>query len=102
MLKNVLDGEGMTFEGFRDAGILCGVESLRGKVSVSSHIAFSWIHYYKTIEGVICSAIVDSSLDIFREEGVLERVRTHYNTCAWDSRIRPDHLERCTAFMNAL
>ena len=102
LLQNVLDGEGMTFDAFRDAAILCGVELLRGKVSVSSHVAFRWIQYYKSIEGVLSSAIVDSSLDTFREEGVLEKVRGHYNTCAWESRIRPDHLERCTAFMNAL
>jgi len=102
LLSNVLKGEDLTLDGLRDAGILCGVESLRGRVSIASHMAFSWIRYYKSIEGVLKSAISDPQLDILRDEAILTRVRQHFMTGPWDARIRPDHLERCRASMDAL
>ena len=101
-LDEVLSGEGLTLDGLRDAGILCGVEMFRGKVSISSHIAFSWVRYYKSIEGVLNSKIDDVQLSVLRDSELLEKVRSHFKTGPWDSRIRPDHLERCRAFMDAL
>jgi 5'-3' exonuclease len=102
LLKNVLAGEQLTLEGLRDVGILCGVESLRGLVSIASHMAFSWVRYYTSIEGILGSAINDPQLDILRNEPFLEKIRTHFKTGAWDARIRPDHLERFRLFIEAL
>jgi 5'-3' exonuclease len=102
LLREVLKGEELTLDGLRDAGILCGVEALRGRVNIASHMAFSWIRYYKSIEGVLNSAIVDSQLGILKDESLLERVRSHFKSGPWSARIRPDHLERCRAFMDAL
>lgn len=102
LLSEILSGEGLTLEGLRDAGILCGVEMFRGKVSISSHIAFSWVRYYKSIEGVLNSKIDDVQLTVLRDCELLEKVRSHFKTEPWDSRIRPDHLERCRVFMDAL
>jgi flap endonuclease-1 len=102
ILSDVLSGEGLTLDGLRDAGILCGVESLRGKLSIASNIAFSWVRYYKNIENILNSKITDTQLNVLKEEGILERARSHFDTCAWSSRIREDHLDRCRAFMEAL
>lgn len=102
LLKDVLKGEGITLEGLRDAGILCGVELLRGKLSISSHMAFSWIRYYKNIEGVLNSAIVDPQIEILKDTALLEKVRLHFKAEQWDARIRPDHLDRFRAFIEAL
>jgi len=102
LLSEILSGEGLSLNGLRDAGILCGVEMFRGRVSISSHIAFSWIRYYKSIEGVLNSTIDDVQLSVLRDPALLEKARDHFKTEPWDSRIRPDHLERCRAFMDAL
>jgi 5'-3' exonuclease len=102
LLKDVLKGEELELDGLRDTGILCGVEMLRGKLSIASTMAFSWIRYYKSIEGVLGSAINDSQLDALRDEELLQKIRMHFKTGPWDARIRPDHLERFKAFMDSL
>jgi 5'-3' exonuclease len=103
LLSRVLEGEGMSMDMFRDAGILCGVEGLRGKVSLQAGLAFSWIRYYKTIEGVLVSAIKEPQLEHLKDTALLEKVRAHFTLGnAWKEQIRPDHLERCAAFMEAL
>jgi 5'-3' exonuclease len=98
--EEVLKGEGLTQAAFLDAGILCGVEPLRGKLSINSFTAFNWIRYYKNIESLLCSNVKDSRLDILREE--LPRVRAHFEPRLWDTRIRPDHLESCKSFLTSL
>jgi 5'-3' exonuclease len=103
LLKDVLEGEGIPLEGLRDAGIMCGIEMLRGKLSISSHIAFSWIRYYKTIESILSSTVNDPHLEILKDIDMLQRARAHFiPNSPWDAQIRPDHLERCRAFMEAL
>ena len=103
LLKDVLAGEGITLEGLRDAGIMCGIEMLRGKLSISSHIAFSWIRYYKNIENILSSTVNDPHLLILNDTELLEKARAHFTPkTPWDIQIRPDHLERCKEFMDAL
>ena len=103
LLSTVLQGENMTLEMFRDAGILCGVEQLRGKVSIQSTLAFSWIRYYKSIEEVVQSAIKDPQFEHLKNPGVIQKIRTHFTPgVAWKEQIREDHLERCAAFMEEL
>jgi 5'-3' exonuclease len=102
LLAEVLEGEAMTAASLRDAGILCGVEPLRGQVNVISQTAFSWIRYYTTIEGVLKSNIVEPQLDVLRDEAKLAAVRAHFDPKPWESRIRPDHLETCRGFLEAL
>jgi 5'-3' exonuclease len=103
LLKDVLAGEGITLEGLRDAGIMCGIEMFRGKLSISSHIAFSWIRYYKNIESILSSTVNDPHLLILNDAELLEKARAHFRPKSpWDAQIRPDHLERCRVFMDAL
>jgi len=103
LLTRVLEGENMTLEMFRDAGILCGVEGLRGKVSIQTATAFSWIRYYKSIEGLLLSAIKEPQFEHLKDTALIEKVRAHFTPgTAWKEQIRPDHLERCEAFMEAL
>ncbi len=102
-LKEVLEGERMTEAAFRDACILCGVEPLRGRVSVNTNIAFSWLRYYKSIEGILASSLKEPQLDCLREEGRLDTVRQHFAARSdWTERIRPDHLERFRSFLDIL
>jgi len=103
LLSDVLAGEGMTMDMLRDTGILCGVELLRGKVNISSHMAFSWIRYYKSIEGVIESKIEEPQFAILKDAELVKKVRDHFIPKGpWDAQIRPDHLERCRAFIEEL
>ena len=99
ILSEVLEGEGMDQEAFLDAGILCGVEPLRGKVSVNSSTAFSWMRYYKRIEVLLNSTVRDSRLDGLDD---VESVRAHFGAHPWSERIRPDHLEICKSFLETL
>lgn len=103
LLSTVLQGEAMTLDMLRDAGILCGVEGLRGKVSIQSAIAFSWIRYYKSIEGLLQSAIKEPQFEYLKDEAVVKKIRESFTAGTdWKAQIRPDHLERCVAFMEAL
>lgn len=103
VLSEVLEGEGLTAEGLRDAGILCGVEPLRGKVSVNPHTAFSWLRYYKTMEALLQSSIQDDALLPLQDAATLARVREHFQPQApWQARIREDHLARFQTFLDTL
>lgn len=103
LLSRVLEGETMTLEMLRDAGILCGVEGLRGKVSIQSVLAFSWIRYYKSIEGLLQSTIKEPQFEHLKDECVIKNLRDSFAPGTdWKSQIRPDHLEKCAAFMEAL
>lgn len=103
VLSKVLQGEGMTLDMFRDAGILCGVEGLRGKVSIQSTIAFSWIRYYKSIEGLLNGAIKEPQFIHLKDAELIEKLRAHFTSgTAWKEKIRPDHLERFAAVIEAL
>ena len=99
----VLKGEGISQTGLLDAGILCGVEPLRGRVSINPATAFGWLRYYGSIEAILkSSAIKDAQLDILREEATLASVRAHFEKHPWKSRIREDHLSLCESFLEAL
>jgi 5'-3' exonuclease len=102
VLKDVLEGEGLTREGLRDAGILCGVEPLRGRVSINPHTAFGWMRYYKSLEGLLASTVREPQLAVLREEGLADSVRRHFAAQEpWQARIRPDHLERVREALDA-
>ena len=103
ILWNVLDGESMSPAALCDAGILCGVEPLRGEVSFPVNKAFSWLRYYKSIEAVLASTIQEKQLDVLRDPERLEAVRAHFRAqTPWEGRIRPDHYERTRAFLDPL
>ena len=102
-MDELLKGEGITEEGLRDIGILCGVELLRGKVSVNTNMAFSWIRHYKSIEAILESRIEEPQLDILKDKELLEKVRQHFAPAVpWDIHIRPDHREYCKEFLDNL
>jgi 5'-3' exonuclease len=103
ILWNVLDGEGLSPAALCDAGILCGVEPLRGEVSFPANKAFSWLRYYKSIEAVLASTIQDKQLESLRDAERLAAVRNHFKPqTPWEDRIRPDHYERTRAFLDPL
>ena len=102
LMKEVLEGEGMTQESFLDAGILCGVEPLRGRVNINSSTAFGWIRYYKSIEGILQSTVKDGQVEVLRNQAELQSARIHFQVSPWESHIRPDHLESCRTFLEAL
>ena len=103
ILWNVLDGESLSPAALCDAGILCGVEPLRGEVSFPVNTAFSWLRHYQSLEAVLASTIKDKQLDVLRDAGRLEAVRNHFKPqTPWEGRIRPDHYERTRAFLDPL
>jgi 5'-3' exonuclease len=102
LLSEVLKGEGMEIGTFVDAGILCGVEPLRGRLSILSSTAFNWLRYYKSIEKLLTSTVKDAQLEILKEEELLRNTRSHFAPHPWESRIRPDHLEKHKSFLETL
>jgi 5'-3' exonuclease len=99
----VLEGEGLAPAGLCDAGILCGVEPLRGQVSFGAHKAFEWMRYYQSIEALLASSVRDRQLDVLRAEDRLAAVRAHFKGAEdWRTRIRQDHFERFRDFLEAL
>jgi len=102
LLSEVLKGEGMEIGTFVDAGILCGVEPLRGRLSILSSTAFNWLRYYKSIEKLLTSTVKDGQLEILKDEELLQNTRAHFAPHAWESRIRPDHLEKHKSFLETL
>lgn len=103
VLSKVLEGETIGLDMFRDAGILCGVEALRGKVSIQSSLAFSWIRYYKSIEGLLLSTIKEPQFEHLKDAVLLQKIRDSFKPSArWLETIRPDHYERFAAFIDAL
>jgi 5'-3' exonuclease len=103
LLEDVLKGEGISDPALRDVGILCGVEPLRGKVSLNPHTAFNWIRYYGSIEGLLRSTIREKQLECLRNPELLSAVRAHFQPQSpWHARIRPDHLERARKELEAL
>jgi len=102
VIDEVLQGEEITAEGLMDAGILCGIEPLRGRVSVNPTTAFSWLRYYQSIEALLKGTVKEGQLDVLRDPAVLQGAREHFKAQPWSSRIRPDHLETCKSFLEAL
>jgi 5'-3' exonuclease len=102
LLEEVLQGEGVSQASLLDAGILCGVEPLRGRVNINSVTAFGWMRYYKNIETLLKGTVRDNQLEILRDKNLLESTRNHFKAQPWESRIRPDHLETCKSFLEAL
>jgi 5'-3' exonuclease len=102
LLSKVLAGEKLTAAMLLDAGILCGVEPLYKRLSIQTHVAFSWIKYYKTIEAILQDN-EDAQFSVLREKGLLEKVRKHFlPKSPWMQQIRPDHLHRTRVFLDAL
>ena len=79
-LDEVMKGESLTAGGILDAGILCGVEPLRG-LSVSPKTAFSWIRHYGSMESLL-KRRDDKNLDPLRDPVELARVRMHFAAAA--------------------
>lgn len=106
VLTEFLEGAGLTQEMLLDAGILCGVEPLRGQASMPVGRAVSLLSFYKSLEAAMASPnIKEPLLEYLREAGEaeLERVRAHFRPqVPWDARIRPDHLEVARSFLEAL
>jgi len=100
ILSEVLEGEGMTQASFTDAGILCGVEPLRGRLSVNSNAAFTWMRHYKSIEELATSNVNEPQLAGIMAD--LPSARAHFESKPWETRIRPDHLEKCKSFLDAI
>jgi hypothetical protein len=67
-------------------------------------MAFSWIRYYKSVEELLESKVEEPQLAVLRDAELLKKARARFSTDAvnWSARIRPDHLERCRAFVEAL
>ena len=101
LVDQVLLEEELDRNSILDAGILCGVEPLRG-LTVNSLTAFSWMRYYKSIENLLNSTVKYDNLDMLRDPKILEMCRNHFKPHAWESRIRPDHLELCKSFLDTL
>ena len=99
-MKQIFETEGITAESFRDAGILCGVEPLRGRLSIHANRAFIWIRHYKSIEKLLASNIREPQLECLREKELLRYVRNHFAPkVEWTSRVREDHIETLVQFM---
>jgi len=78
LLADIMHGEGLTADGIRDAGILCGVEPLRGKISVPPKVSFGWLRHYGSMEALLARRVDLVALDPLRVEGELEKVRGHF------------------------
>jgi hypothetical protein len=79
------------------------VEALRGKVSIQSSLAFSWIRYYKSIEGLLSSTIKEPQFEHLKDAVLLQKIRDSFKPSArWLETIRPDHYKRFEAFIEAL
>jgi len=89
LLEDVMQGESLSAAGILDAGILCGVEPLRG-LSVSPKTAFSWIRHYGSMEGLLMRRD-DKNLDPLRDPVELARVRMHF-AAAETPRVREEWL----------
>ncbi len=106
VLAEFLEKASLTQDQLLDAGILCGVEPLRGQAHVEIGRAFGLLGYYHSIEAAMASPHVkEPLLDYLRAAGPaeLERVRAHFRPkTPWEARIRPDHLEMARSFLEAL
>ena len=60
------------------------------------------MRYYKSIENLLNSTVKYDNLDMLRDPKILEMCRNHFKPHAWESRIRPDHLELCKSFLDSL
>ena len=102
VIDDVIDGEGIDRAALLDAGILCGVEPLRGHLNTTPSTAFAWMRYYKSIENLLNSSVQYKQLDSVRDPLVLESVRNHFKPHPWDSRIRSTNLEMYKSFLDTL
>lgn len=105
-LADILDGEGLTWEAFRDAGLLCGTEERAGARGVPCHVAFGWMRHYGSLEALLQSNVRDMTFrSMFPTLAAIERARTFHAPLGGDqpyARMRPDHFERVRAFLEAL
>lgn len=105
VLEEVLEGEEMSLGGLKDAGILCGVEPMRGHAAVQPQTAFSWLRYYRSIEGLFESSVEEPVLTALAADGgaLLQQARQHFTAQEpWHARIRPDHYEIVKSFLESL
>lgn len=98
-LADVLEGEGLTEAQLLDAGILCGVEPLRGCQTFLPKTAFSWIRYYGSLEIVIQK----KALTFLSADGRIEEVRRHFRAReSWPEGIRDDTRAENWDFLSTL
>lgn len=103
VLAEVLEGEGLTSIGFVDACLLCGTEEREGMRGVAPHTAFAWLRHYGTLEGVLRSAIEDTTFRrMFPSVDAIQVARQRTASRPWVERIRADHLDRVRDFLEAL
>jgi 5'-3' exonuclease len=93
--QDVIEGEGLGGPaGLMDAGILAGVEPLRGQLSVPIHVAFGWIRYYGSIEQTLTRPTIRAEtpdLVILEDPTKLAEVRQHFQPReSWLLRLRED------------
>jgi 5'-3' exonuclease len=96
LLEDVMKGESLSLAGILDAGILCGVEPLRG-LSISPKTAFGWVRHYGSIEGILHRRD-DANLDPLRDSAEISRVRLHF-AAAITPRVREEWLGALEHFM---
>lgn len=98
-LAEVLREESLTAEQFRDAGILCGVEPLRGHPTMPPKKAFGHMRHYGSIEEVARR----NGFDFLFQEDRLAKAREHFAAgSSWSARIREDHVKAEWDFLSAL
>ena len=106
-LADILSGEELTWEAFRDAGLLCGTAERAGARGLPCSTAFSWMRHYGSLEALHQSNVRDMTFRaMFPTVAAIERARTFHAPPAGDhvpyARMRPDHFERVRAFLEAL
>ena len=91
-LDEVLKGEDITTEQFTEIGFLST------DYKVQCDIAFTWLRHYGSIEAVLQSTIKRPPFTLIDIQNGVKRFKAQ----PIYSRIRPDHFERVTEFLEAL
>lgn len=103
LMDEVLQGENLTADAFRDACLLCGVEQLKG-VCFAPHKAFTWMRYYGSIEALLQSSADTGDLATILTPEKLVKTRAVYEQPAetWSIIVKPEHLEKRKEFLENL
>jgi len=103
MLSEILEGERLTREGLRDAGLLCGSEERAFTKGVPCQVAFVWMSHYGSLEALLKSNVRDPTMrKLFPGMEAVERARQTVAAHPSFSRMRPDHYERVKDFLHSL
>jgi 5'-3' exonuclease len=102
-LADVLEGEGLTMDAFRDACLLCGTEERSGAKGVPAHTAFAWMRHYGSLDALLRSNVTDRAFrEMFPGAESISAARSALSALEAYGRIRPDHLERTREFLDGL